>query len=215
MHCIGQIVLISVAAKYIAIAFPFCILVFFFLQKFYLRTSRQLRLMDLESKSSLYSQFMETISGLATIRAFDWGRASHSKNCGFLDTSQKPYYLLLSVQRWLNFSVDLIIAFIAIILITLAVELRNVVSPGFMGIALLNIMTFNASVKAVLHSWTSLETSIGAINRIKSFSSETGSEERPGASHPPENWPDKGHLEIKDLTASYKYDFLRRCIELC
>ncbi len=43
------------------------------LQKYYLRTSRQMRLLDLEAKSPLYSHFIESLSGLVTIRAFGWG----------------------------------------------------------------------------------------------------------------------------------------------
>jgi ABC-type multidrug transport system fused ATPase/permease subunit len=204
VHCVGQSILITVAATYIAIGFPFCAAIFFFLQKFYLRTSRQLRLMELESKSSVYSQFMETINGLATIRAFCWGPASHSQNRKFIDVCQKPYYLLLSVQRWLNFSIDIIIAVIAIVLITITVGLRTVISPGYTGIALLNIMTFSTSVKMVMHAWTSLETSLGAISRIKKFATTTDSEDRPDAVMPDNNWPDQGGVEIRNLTASYK-----------
>lgn len=32
-----------------------------------------MRLLDLEAKSPLYSHFIESLSGLVTIRAFDWG----------------------------------------------------------------------------------------------------------------------------------------------
>ena len=43
------------------------------LQKYYLRTSRQMRLLDLEAKSPLYSHFIESLAGLVEIRAFGWG----------------------------------------------------------------------------------------------------------------------------------------------
>jgi ATP-binding cassette subfamily C (CFTR/MRP) protein 1 len=42
------------------------------LQKYYLRTSRQMRLLDLEAKSPLYSHFLESLTGLVEIRAFGW-----------------------------------------------------------------------------------------------------------------------------------------------
>lgn len=51
--CIGQAVLIATATFYIALVYPFIAAVFYFIQKFYLRTSRQLRFMDLEAKSPL------------------------------------------------------------------------------------------------------------------------------------------------------------------
>ena len=42
------------------------------LQKYYLKTSRQMRLLDLEAKSPLYSHFLESLTGLVEIRAFGW-----------------------------------------------------------------------------------------------------------------------------------------------
>lgn len=50
---IGQAILIAIATPYVTISFPVLILVFFWTQRFYLRTSRQLRILDLETKSPL------------------------------------------------------------------------------------------------------------------------------------------------------------------
>jgi len=51
--CIGQAILIATATFYIAIIYPFIASIFYFIQKYYMRTSRQLRFMDLEAKSPL------------------------------------------------------------------------------------------------------------------------------------------------------------------
>ena len=49
----GQAILITIATPYVAVSFPALLAVFFFIQRFYLRTSRQLRILDLETKSPL------------------------------------------------------------------------------------------------------------------------------------------------------------------
>lgn len=41
------------SSLYLAISYPFLGVLLYFVQKFYLRTSRQLRLLDLEAKSPL------------------------------------------------------------------------------------------------------------------------------------------------------------------
>lgn len=110
------------------------------LQKYYLRTSRQLRLLDLEAKSPLYSHFIESLSGLVTIRAFGWADNFKELNLKLLDVSQKPYYLLFCVQRWLALVLDLIVAGLAVILMILVVKLRTDISGGFVGLALLNVV---------------------------------------------------------------------------
>lgn len=52
-QAIGQMAVILAAAPYFAVTFPFLAALLYILQKFYLRTSRQLRLLDLEAKSPL------------------------------------------------------------------------------------------------------------------------------------------------------------------
>jgi len=110
MLCIAQMALIGVSSGYSAISFPFILAAIYLIQKMYLRTSRQLRFLDLEAKSPLYSQFMECLQGLATVRAFRWQNAMETKHRELLDQSQNPFYLLFAVQRWLTLVLDLIVA---------------------------------------------------------------------------------------------------------
>jgi ATP-binding cassette subfamily C (CFTR/MRP) protein 1 len=198
-------ILIGVASAYAAIAFPILLTALFFIQKFYLRTSRQLRLLDLEAKSPLYSQFMECISGLATIRAFGWQRALEEKNRKLLDQSQKPFYLLFAIQRWLTLILDLIVAAMAVLLIILVVTLRGKISPGFVGVALLNVILFSQSIKMLLTFWTNLETHIGSIARIKSFTESTELENLTLETRlPPPEWPQSGAVEFDNIVSEYK-----------
>jgi hypothetical protein len=51
-----------------------------------------------------------------------------------------------------------------------------------------------------------LETSIGAVSRVKAFSTNTPSENLPAEIVvPPANWPGKGLIEFRGVSASYKY----------
>jgi len=91
---LAQAALISQGSSYMAIAIPFIVLAFYALQKVYLLTSRQLRFLDLEARSPVYTHFLECLEGLSTIRAFGWSLAAQEMEIERLDVSQKPYYLL-------------------------------------------------------------------------------------------------------------------------
>ena len=52
-QALGQAAVMLVSSIYLAIAYPFLIAILGIVGKFYLRTSRQLRLLDLEAKSPL------------------------------------------------------------------------------------------------------------------------------------------------------------------
>ena len=49
----GMAAVIASASPYLAASYPFLFIILYFVQKFYLRTSRQVRLLDLEAKSPL------------------------------------------------------------------------------------------------------------------------------------------------------------------
>ena len=174
--CIAQAILISTGAGYIAITIPLRIVVIYFIHKAYLRTFRQLRIIDLEAKSPLYTHFTETLAGLTTIRAFGWQRSFQERNIELLDGSQWPYYLLFSIQRWLNLVLDLVFAGLAVILVAMTVEFWSTTSRGAIGVALVNVLNFNQTLAQLIMSWVKLETSLGTIVRLKSFEAETKSE---------------------------------------
>lgn len=117
-----------------ATVIPVVLLVLYVVQNVYLKTSRQLRFLDLEAKSPLYSHLLETLNGLTTIRAFGWQRYEVEQNVDLLDRSQRPYYMLSCVQRWLALVMDLLVAGIAVVLMALAVNLRGVTSGGLLGV---------------------------------------------------------------------------------
>jgi ATP-binding cassette, subfamily C (CFTR/MRP), member 1 len=174
------------------------------IQKYYLRTSRQVRLLDLESKSPLYSHFIESLSGLVTIRAFKWSDTFVEQNLLLLDNSQKPYHLLWCIQRWLALVLDLVVTVLAVIMMVLVVRLRNSVSSGNVGLAILNVINFSQSLAWIIRQWTSLETSIGAVSRLKNFTLSTPNENLVGEDQPvPDSWPENGAIEFKNLAASY------------
>lgn len=166
-----------------------------------------MRILDLEAKSPLYSHFIESLSGLVTIRAFGWSDEFMAQNLAFLDTSQKPYYLLFCIQRWLALVLDVMVAILAIILMVLVVRLRGSIAPGYVGLALLNVMGFSESLAWNVRQWTALETSIGAIARIKNFAEFTPNENLACEDQDvPENWPASGAVSLRNVSAAYNND---------
>ncbi len=129
ISAVSQVILTCVASGYIAIVIPVLIGVLYLLQKFYLRTSRQIRLIDLEAKSPLYSDFIASFAGLTALRAYGWTRAAEDENMRCLNNSQRPYYLLYCVQRWLTLNLNLMVAGLATLLIGVSVALRDRISP--------------------------------------------------------------------------------------
>lgn len=205
MNVIAGAGIIAAGATYVGATIPICILILYFIQRFYLRTSRQIRYLDLEMKSPLYTQFTETLAGLSTIRAFGWADATLAENHRRLDVSQRPFYILFCLQRWLQVVLDVFVAGIALLLVAFALNFPDSTSKGAIGLAMVNVVNFSQSLTAVINVWTHLETSLGAISRLKWFIHDTPNENRPEEKgQVPSEWPSQGGIVFENVTAAYR-----------
>lgn len=65
-----QLGLLVAVQKLLLLTLPVCGAVVYLIQKVYLQTSRQLRFLDLESRSTVLSSFLETVSASEGLEVF-------------------------------------------------------------------------------------------------------------------------------------------------
>ena len=128
---------------------------------------------------------------------------SIQKNAHLLNSSQRPAYLLAMIQQWLILVLDIVVMVMAAILTTLAVRLHS--NSGFTGASLVTLMNFGESLSGIVSYYTRLETSIGAIARLRTFNKTVQPEDQEEEDvSPDEQWPSSGVIELKGVSASYK-----------
>lgn len=123
-----------------------------------------------------------------------------------LDTAQKPFYLLLSIQRWLSLVLNLIVAALTVLIVGAALALRKHVDPGLLGVALVMMIDLGQVLSELIQNWTLLETSLGAIARVKDFAESTPSEEKDlgvQVQEPTPEWPRHGEIVFADTSIAY------------
>ena len=149
--------------------------------------------------------FLDTIQGLTTIRAFGWSQAYVRESFSLLDSSQKPYYLLFCVQRWLLLVLALISAALEMLVIGLAIALRTRVSAGLVGLAIIQVTTLTQTMTDFVTQWTEMETSLGAVTRISRFMNETTRESHLDEGRAAiDEWPSGGSITFENVSATYK-----------
>ncbi|KAK6378993.1 hypothetical protein LTS17_006696 [Exophiala oligosperma] len=203
----GLGILLASGSTYFIPVVPALLVALYTLQKYYLRTSRQIRLLDLEEKAPLYTWFGETSSGVATIRAFSWSEKFFDRNLELLDRSQRPFYCMYCIQRWLALVLDMMVAAMVIILMAIVVVKRHTIQPGLVGLGLLSTVDLGVNLTSVVKEWTDLETSLGAISRLKEFVKITRPEHQACEVDDVEaEWPQKGKITFSRFGASYSED---------
>ena len=154
---LGGSVLIIVAGPYVAAALAGALIVMVLLQRFYVRGGRELRRLDLTSKSPIYTLFSETIDpdGLRTIRAMRAQQICTDLMTERATASQHPAWLLLAIQKWLTLVLDLTVMVINSVLILIAVIDRHSIGAGLLAIALSQAASMNMNLMVLIVEWTS------------------------------------------------------------
>ncbi|KAF4833996.1 ABC transporter atnG [Colletotrichum tropicale] len=200
---LAKVIILVVFSQYLGATLPFLCAILYLLQRFYLQTSRQVRLLGIEAKAPLYTHFSESVTGVATIRAFGWQEQYQGRNYKHVDESQRPSYTQGCIQAWLTFVLNLIVAVLAVILVVIVVTWHHKFSAGSVGVSLVMIIGFSEVLARLIQSWTKLESSIGAVARVRRFVSDTETESTVGRGTPPVNWPQTGAVTFSDVVASY------------
>ncbi|PNP47179.1 hypothetical protein THARTR1_10684 [Trichoderma harzianum] len=199
-----KVVIIAIFTRYLGVTIPFFAIYLYFLQSFYLQTSRQIRLLAIEAHAPLFTHFSESIAGAVTIRAFGWQSYHQERNYRLIDASQRPVYLQSCIQHWLSFVLEMMTTVLAVLLVSTVLIWKDRFSPGSVGVSLVTVIGFSEVLVRLVQTWTTLEPSIGAVSRVKRFAEETETEERKEkGAYVPATWPQAGDVEFAGWTTSY------------
>jgi ABC-type multidrug transport system fused ATPase/permease subunit len=154
----------------------------------------------------LLTCYRKQVEGLETIRAFGWLGEATDLAATRLEDSQRPEFLLMCLQRWLNLVLDIIAAAVAIGMIAIAVTFRDQISGGQVGVALNIMLVANTTLLRLVESWTNLEVCLGAVARLRALETVTPSESDKNATTfaAPRGWPTHGRVEFRAVTAAYQ-----------
>ena len=201
---ITRMALVVAASVYAIAIIPFVFGIIYIVQMYYLRTSRQIRYLDLETQAPLVAQFSESATGLQHIRAFGWQHHCTEKAFDLLDASQKPYYHMNNLEQWLALVMDSVAFFAAVILIILAVWFSYITSGSGIGLAMVSLISLSLELMRVVGEWTLLETSLSALSRLRNLIRSTPSERKSDNEGVPPNWRSRGEILLENVTAKYE-----------
>uniref|UniRef100_A0A672QTA2 Multidrug resistance-associated protein 1 n=1 Tax=Sinocyclocheilus grahami TaxID=75366 RepID=A0A672QTA2_SINGR len=206
-NVLGSCAVILIATPLVAIIIPPLGLLYFFVQRFYVASSRQLKRLESVSRSPVYTHFNETLLGTSVIRAFGEQQRFIRESDGRVDLNQKAYFPSIVANRWLavrlEFVGNCIVAFAALF----AVMARDSLSPGIMGLSISYALQVTTSLNWLVRMSSEVETNIVAVERVKEYGdTEKEAEWRLEHSTLPAGWPTTGHIEIRNFGLRYRED---------
>ncbi|CAL8268963.1 unnamed protein product, partial [Boreogadus saida] len=206
-NVLGSCVVILVATPLVAIIIPPLGLVYYFVQRFYVASSRQLKRLESVSRSPVYTHFNETLLGTSVIRAFGEQQRFIFESDRRVDRNQKAYYPSIVANRWLAVRLEFVGNFIVAFAALFAVMARETLSPGIVGLSISYALQMTASLTWLVRMSSELETNIVAVEKVKEYGdTEKEAEWQKESSIIPPGWPTAGLIEIRNFGLRYRED---------
>ncbi|XP_062035577.1 multidrug resistance-associated protein 1 [Lepus europaeus] len=204
---VGACIIVLLATPIAAIVIPPLGLVYFFVQRFYVASSRQLKRLESVSRSPVYSHFNETLLGVSVIRAFEEQERFIRQSDLKVDENQKAYYPSIVANRWLAVRLEYVGNCIVLFAALFAVISRHSLSAGLVGLSVSYSLQVTAYLNWLVRMSSEMETNIVAVERLKEYS-ETEKEApwQIQETAPPSTWPQVGRVEFRNYGLRYRED---------
>ncbi|KAF7340568.1 ABC bile acid [Mycena sanguinolenta] len=200
---------ITITVVFPGFLFPAVILgyIYYRLALGYLNTGRDLRRMESNSRSPIYSDFGELLEGIVTVRAFSAENRFLDNLHKRINTATKMWYVFWMTNRWLLLNFDCLGGLAVFITALFSITFLDN-DAGLAGLAMTSALTFTNAVYWACRNWTGLEVDLNSVERVVEYLKLP--QEPPAvieSNRPPAYWPSSarndGLLSIEDLVVKY------------
>ncbi|KAL0104456.1 hypothetical protein PUN28_017289 [Cardiocondyla obscurior] len=209
MTCLFSVIATLVVISYSTPIFIVVILpigaIYYFIQRFYVATSRQLKRLESVSRSPIYSHFSESVTGAQIIRAYGVQEQFIHESENRVDFNQVCYFPSIIANRWLAVRLEMVGNLIIFFAALFAVLGRDTMSSGLVGLSVSYALQITQTLNWLVRMTSDVETNIVAVERIKEYG-ET-EQEAPWKNTefaPPTEWPKHGRVDFKDFKVRYR-----------
>uniref|UniRef100_A0A674BMM9 ATP binding cassette subfamily C member 2 n=1 Tax=Salmo trutta TaxID=8032 RepID=A0A674BMM9_SALTR len=201
---LGTLFVICLATPiFTAIIIPLAV-VYYFVQRFYVASSRQLRRLDSVSRSPIYSHFGETVSGLSVIRAYGHQDRFLKHNEKVIDENLKSVYPWIVSNRWLAIRLEFLGNLVVFFSALLAVIARDSLDSGLVGLSISYALNVTQTLNWLVRMTSELETNIVAVERVSEYTEMENEADWVSEIRPPEKWPEAGRLRFENFKVRYR-----------
>ncbi|KAL9128115.1 MAG: hypothetical protein Q9217_003136 [Psora testacea] len=202
------LILISVSTPaFVALIFPLAG-VYLYIQRYYLRTSRELKRLDSVSRSPIYAHFQESLGGINTIRAYRQQGRFALENEWRVDANLRAYFPSINANRWLAVRLEFIgsfIIFAAAGFAIISVATGSGLSAGMVGLAMSYALQITQSLNWIVRQTVEVETNIVSVERVLEYARLPREAPEIISKHRPKlNWPARGVVDFNHYSARYR-----------
>uniref|UniRef100_A0A8C5FVQ0 Cystic fibrosis transmembrane conductance regulator n=1 Tax=Gadus morhua TaxID=8049 RepID=A0A8C5FVQ0_GADMO len=206
LQTIGVIVVSAMVVPWILILVVPFLIIFLFLRRYFLQTSRDIKRLEGTTRSPVFSHLSSSLQGLWTIRAFRAEQRFQNVFDAHQDLHSGTWYLFLTSSRWFAMRLDLLCAVFVIILIYACVLLRDNLGAGDVGLALSYAITLMGMFQWGVRQSAEVENLMTSVERVMEYTELESEAPWETEKRPPLDWPSQGLVTFDGVNFSYSAD---------
>ncbi len=182
--------------------------IYYIIQKWFRRSSTEIQRVESVTRSPIFSDFSQTLSGTSTIRAYGEAERFMVTCKKQFDVNNANYQLVQLTNNWLGIRLDVMGGLIGAFIAMVAVLTKDsaFIPAGWLGLALNYSIEVTGFLKHGVRMIAQIEAQMNSVERVLYYSDNIDPEadaEKPN-DDPDANWPSSGGIVIKDASLRYR-----------
>ncbi|XP_042338321.1 ATP-binding cassette sub-family C member 4-like, partial [Plectropomus leopardus] len=182
------------------------LLVFLYLRRYFLQTSRDIKRLESTTRSPVFSHLSSSLQGLWTIRAFGAEERFQKVFDAHQDLHSEAWFLFLTTSRWFAVRLDGICSIFVTVVTFGCLLLRNQMDAGSVGLALSYSVTLMGMFQWGVRQSAEVENMMTSVERVVEYTELESEAPWETQKRPPPDWPSKGLVTFDRVSFSYSSD---------
>ncbi|KAF1371659.1 hypothetical protein PFLUV_G00270750 [Perca fluviatilis] len=203
LQIVGTIAVSVSVIPWILIPVVPLLLVFLFLRRYFLQTSRNIKRLEATTRSPVFSHLSSSLQGLWTIRAFGAEERFQQAFDAHQDLHSAAWFLFLTTSRWFAVRLDGLCAIFVTVATFGCLLLRDQLDAGSVGLSLTYSVTLMGMFQWGVRQSTELENMMTSVERVVEYTELESEAPWETQKRPPPDWPSKGLVTFDQVSFSY------------
>jgi len=207
-QCVGAVGAIVGATKgtFLVLFVPITF-VYFRVQSFFRKTNTTVARLESISRSPIYTDFSQALTGVSSIRAYDEAKHFIHHLEKQLDNNSIAAITQQLASQWLAIRLDFLGSIITLFISIIAVSSKSFIPPGFLALGLTYSFQLTQFLKMAVRFIAQGEAQLNSVERIKHYIDNIEQEVTPDPLPPsfiPPNWPTEGKIMVNNIQLKYR-----------
>ncbi|XP_072539979.1 ATP-binding cassette sub-family C member 4 isoform X2 [Salminus brasiliensis] len=206
LQIIGVIAVAASVIPWILIPVLPLLIVFLFLRRYFLQTSRDVKRLESTTRSPVFSHLSSSLQGLWTIRAFKAEERFQQTFDAHQDLHSEAWFLFLTTSRWFAVRLDGICSIFVTITAFGCLLLRHNLEAGAVGLALSYAVTLMGMFQWGVRQSAEVENMMTSVERVVEYTELENEAPWETQIRPPPEWPSQGLITFDCVNFAYSSD---------